>query len=679
MIALFRKNLYQWPLSAVILISILGCMSLPDAEHEETIVTTAAKPSPAAKFNEPTYRLVLDNQIAGIPEEGWSKHYFSPNGDRIAFRSRGKLYVAELNGTVIRPILDDPGPWKMRCANWSPDGRWVVYVGTREVTSQSGTHKVSAIFIVSPDGGGPRQISPEVRGDWWIYRGIQWTPDGQHLSYSDPIDSDPCTGGLHTLTLDGNEVRFIPNKDMADEGARLPYGDGYSPDGRWFVYSRMKDNATHSFDMDLYIIPTLGGTSRRLTHLPGSNGHVTWAPDSRSFYFVSGPPTSRPIGTRNIWRLPMDPETGLARGEPQQVTFFKYVSIAHPKVLGDGSRIGFMMRRKITSIQVADASSPHEARSLVRSVRHGPYSPRLSPSGQTVYYVSDMPGEEGIYAMPRQGGTPRRLTEDLGISGHVHGSPFDLSPDGRTLAYSVKLSEGKGLFTLSSNGGEPHLLVKIPGKDCAMPQWSPDGLNLAFTADKGLYVIPAAGGKAHKLAHMEAWKSTVRWSPDGKFIAAIGYPKPKSASAVFVVPASGGELRQLTPDVDDKEWIEWHPDGTRLTYHVIRSEVEIHQAYPDGRSPTTLLANAPDTIPWAGRWAPGGRCYFFVSSGGDGGSGIYVYDETSGETKLCVRVPYASVPCWSSDGKTMVWSASRKSIWQSWIMRDFLPESATSR
>ena len=89
-------------------------MSLPDAEHEETIATTAAKPSPAAKANEPTYRLVLDNQIARILEEGWSKHYFSPNGDRIAFRSRGKLYVAELNGTVIRPILDDPGPWKMR-------------------------------------------------------------------------------------------------------------------------------------------------------------------------------------------------------------------------------------------------------------------------------------------------------------------------------------------------------------------------------------------------------------------------------------------------------------------------------------------------------------------------------------------------------------------------------------
>jgi hypothetical protein len=189
MIARFKKNSYQWSPLAVIVTIMLGCVSLPDAEHKEAAGISVAKPLPATKVNMPAYRLVLDDQIAGIPIDG--TRYFSPSGDRIAFRSQDKLYIADQNGTVIRPILDDPGPWKMRGANWSPDGRLVVYMGTREVTSQSGTHNVSAIFIISPDGGGPRQIGPEVRGDWWVHRGLKWTPDGRHLSYS-----NPRTGGL---------------------------------------------------------------------------------------------------------------------------------------------------------------------------------------------------------------------------------------------------------------------------------------------------------------------------------------------------------------------------------------------------------------------------------------------------------------------------------------------------
>jgi Tol biopolymer transport system component len=247
---------------------------------------------------------------------------------------------------------------------------------------------------------------------------------------------------------------------------------------------------------------------------------------------------------------------------------------------------------------------------------------------------------------------------------------FDLSGDGRILAYSAKLGNGRGIFTLPASGGEPRLLVQLNEK-YVVPQWSPDGSELVYADGNDLYIIAAVGGKPRELAHVNhGWEGySVRWSPDGKFIAAFGMPKPRS-NAVFVVPASGGELRQLTSADEWKEGLEWHPDGQRLTYHVSRLDSETHQAYLDGREPT-LLVNAPDVWDYVGTWAPDGRRFFFV-----GGPPMYVYDESSGKTtQVSDPGEEVGVPRFSRDGTTMAWCVTRETSTQTWIMEDFLPGS----
>jgi Tol biopolymer transport system component len=222
------------------------------------------------------------------------------------------------------------------------------------------------------------------------------------------------------------------------------------------------------------------------------------------------------------------------------------------------------------------------------------------------------------------------------------------------------------------------LLVKITNVNLGVvAQWSPDGINLAYAAGKGLYVIDAAGGQPRELAHLDrGWEEySVRWSPDGKFLAAFcrdmdHTPTPGPQNAVFVVSASGGELRQLTPDVEYKEGLEWHPDGKRLTYHVSRGHSETRQAYLDGRPPS-LLVDAPDIWDYVGVWAPDGRRFFF--EGHLGVTSVYVYDEASSETTLAMEGTDA--PCWSRDRTTMAWAATRRTAPQLWIMENFLPES----
>jgi Tol biopolymer transport system component len=428
-------------------------------------------------------------------------------------------------------------------------------------------------------------------------------------------------------------------------------------------------------ETEIWILPAKGGQAQRLTGLPRVSNSPVWAPDSRTLYFISR--DSDYAKTRNIWRLAIDPETGLQKSEPQQVTFFEDTNIRWPKVLGDGDRMAFNMRKSTTSIQVADSSSPHESRSLAAG-----RWPQLSPDGQTVYYVDN---DNCFVAMPRKGGTPRRLVEILPDEAiQVYFPKFSLSPDGQTLAYATKLDEGFSLFTLPTDGGEPELLVKISTKsDGVLPQWSPDGSELAYATDDGLYVIGATGGEPRKVDHQQketdfwTWRS-IRWSPDGKFLSGESWINDSSdrKKQIFVVPASGGKLRQLVPDDGySRVGLEWHPDGRRLTYLVRRYENETRQVYLDGR-PSTLLVDVPDARDSLGWWAPDGRRFFFMGYVRTGKElCLYVFDEASGETSLVSsHLTQLSRPCWSRDGKTMAWWATRSTNVQVWIMENFLSD-----
>ena len=374
--------------------------------------------APETKVNGPTYRLVLDDQMAGMRV---GRRDFSPSGDRVVFGSQDKLYITGLTGTVTRPILDDMGPWKGPSSlRWSPDGRLIAYKAWKK--SDTSKSPVFAFLVINPDGGAPRQIGPErpaaERKIW-----VNWTPDGKHLFY---LNND----GLQMLSLDGSEARFIPKRDFSgkypSKDSRFSTTCEYSPNGHWLMYLTIS-KATEPRKWDVWILPATGGQAQRLTSVSAKYAHAKWAPDNRTVYFDNN---------ENIWKISLDPETGLAKGQAQQVTFFDDTEISISRVLGDGERIVFQMGKSNTSIQVADTSSLHESRALVPGDK-----PQPSPDGKTIYYLNSTMGEEGIFAIPRKGGTPRRLTPLRPMANAHPISTLKLSPDGRTLAYITKVEE----------------------------------------------------------------------------------------------------------------------------------------------------------------------------------------------------------------------------------------------
>jgi dipeptidyl aminopeptidase/acylaminoacyl peptidase len=171
--------------------------------------------------------------------------------------------------------------------------------------------------------------------------------------------------------------------------------------------------------------------------------------------------------------------------------------------------------------------------------------PQLSPKGDLVAFtITDVDkaankSSTQIYLVPLGGGEMRQLTNDE----HSSASPR-WSPDGEKLAFISARDGEDQIWTIDvSSGG----LKKITSLSTGVgdPVWSPDGKWLAFASDvypeckddacnkRRAEEVAQNKVKAHVAEHLlyRHWKS---W-------------KEGTRSHVFVVSASGGEARDLTP------------------------------------------------------------------------------------------------------------------------------------
>lgn len=633
------------------------------------------------EYRKAKYSLILDKselewdaRAAGTRKAPFD---FSPDGKRFVFQApredgtetkrfnETELYISDRTGTLIQPLFPNSHAFRSLSRaypRWSPDGSLIAFTARRadEIDAETASRLVPrALFVIVPGDAMPRQIGPEfnplapIRSDF----DYCWTPDGAALTRFDEK-------GLHTFDLDGQQIRSVPM-----ETSRSMRLGGYSPDGRWLVFSAQSDDVpvgtteSHRY-IDLWLLPSEGGRAIQLTDAAGLDGHAAWGPNSNEIYYVSevGGSPAPYGGTTNIWKLRIDPESGLPRGEPEQVTFFNDAILMHPKLLNAGDELAFALHRITNAIHAADWSHPEQSRVIARG-----REPRLSPDGKTVVYRGEGPGQDDLFAVSSEGGTPLRLTQGKPTRG------YEISPDGKTVAYGYILSQ-PGIFTVPLTGGEHKMLVD--SDNSGAPQWSPDGSRLAYADDKSLYIIDANGGEPVEIARLYDWDEwTVRWSPDGSHIAALGYRDPEM-HGVFVVPASGGEPRLLTPDEEDSyiEQLEWHPDGQRIAYTGQGTRI----AYLDGR-PTTVLVDRPDHYDYIGKWHPDGRSFYFVGLTAQPRPQWALFRHDVGmEPGEVLEFNYAGrskngadgLPDWSDDGETMVWV--RQSVTrQLWTMENF--------
>ncbi len=175
-----------------------------------------------------------------------------------------------------------------------------------------------------------------------------------------------------------------------------------------------------------------------------------------------------------------------------------------------------------------------------------------------------------------------------------------VSPDGERVAYTVtdvvmeaEKSETLVQIWLAKADGSECYQATFAEKSSTDPQWSPDGVWLAFTSKRGeknqLFRMRASGGEAERLTDVKADIGAYLWSPDGSRIGFLmtdpktedEEKRDKSRDDAFWVDedvkhvrlysvavdkdAQGKrEPKSLTAFVRSVASFDWSPDGRKL-------------------------------------------------------------------------------------------------------------------
>ncbi|MEM9494403.1 MAG: S9 family peptidase [Pseudomonadota bacterium] len=198
--------------------------------------------------------------------------------------------------------------------------------------------------------------------------------------------------------------------------------------------------------------------------------------------------------------------------------------------------------------------------------------PQVSPDGAEVAYVrraNDIMTDRmrsNIWVVSADGGEHRPL-----LSGRDGYSSPRWSPSGDRLAY-VTGAEGDGpqLYVRWMDTGQTALLTNLTEAPSSI-EWAPDGKSLAFS----MFVED----KPKPLMSMPAAPKDAKWAPAVKVIESVGYRADgggytrQGSTHIFTVPADGGTPRQLTEgDFDHGGAVSWSPDGKTLYFSVNRND-----------------------------------------------------------------------------------------------------------
>ena len=291
--------------------------------------------------------------------------------------------------------------------------------------------------------------------------------------------------------------------------------------------------------------------------------------------------------------------------------------------------------------------------------------PQVSPDGSRVAYVRSSMDimtdrtRRTIWVVDIDGSGHRPL-----VSGAGNFSSPRWSPSGDRLAY-LSNTEGKTqLFVQWLEGGETAKVTTLPQSPRSIV-WSPDGKHIAFTR-----FVPAP---PPTLADMPAKPKGAKWAEPATVVDRMtfrfdggGY-LPTGNQQVFVVPADGGTPRQMTSgDYPISGTVSWMPDSQSIVFSSNRREnVEYHPRQNDLYVASITTGELTQMTEHAGpegnpAVSPNGR-YLAYTSAADTRQGynradLRVMDLTSGESRSLTADLDRSV----SD---IQWSADSKSVW----------------
>jgi Tol biopolymer transport system component len=383
----------------------------------------------------------------------------SPNGRWVAYVWDGNagnydIYLKSQDGKLRRRLTTNSAGDLYPA--WSPDGNTLAFIRV-DGTDQSlmtvpvnGGDERKITNLVVPDGGWAGEIGPLLGNP-----GPAWMPDGKEVVVFDRSMQGLCivslaTGKKRALTQSGTSIDdFYPR---------------ISPDGKSIAFIRY---STHGVG-ELYLMPLSSGVPRALTSFGRAIRGLSWTPDSQSLVFASDRG-----GGSELWSID-------ASGKNLNRVFSNSSSVSDLSIAPDAGSLAFVEQHEnwnIWRLQIKDGKLSVPQLFLSSSGRN--HSPRHSPDGSRIAFVSDRSGSWEIWLCSQDGSNLTQLT-------HFHGpwiGGLTWSPDGKRIAFDVRIKGHASVYVVPSIGGASEPLEES-GFEEKLPSWSMDGSSIYFSSNR---------------------------------------------------------------------------------------------------------------------------------------------------------------------------------------------------
>jgi dipeptidyl aminopeptidase/acylaminoacyl peptidase len=332
---------------------------------------------------------------------------WSPNGNRLAFISSRdgapQIYVADSGGGNVRKVTSVPEGVSEFI--WSPDGRMFAFVTevypecpdlkcTAEKSKAAEESKVKAViadrllfrhwdsfkrgrrshlFVVSVDGGEPRDLTP---GDYDVPpfslgdpTAFAFSPDSREICFArntDKIEAISTNNDLFIVSVEGGEPKRITGDNPGSDTTPR-----YSPDGKYIAYRSQERNGYESDRFRLMLYDRATNRSREM-----SVGFDRWVEDLAWLPTGSGLIiNSQDRGREALWLAPMNGDkfvrllneganTGVTVSADGRTIAFTRASMTMPaevfKAGADGKGVTQLTRTNAELLAQLDLAQPED-------------------------------------------------------------------------------------------------------------------------------------------------------------------------------------------------------------------------------------------------------------------------------------------------------------------------------
>ncbi len=299
-----------------------------------------------------------------------------------------------------------------------------------------------------------------------------------------------------------------------------------------------------------------------------------------------------------------------------------------------------------------------------------------SPHGRYLVYdaIHEDTGIQGIFRVDLETGQPELLTEPVPNSEGDWQPVY--APDGRELAFLRKESKDlHHIYAIPAEGGQPrritaHSVGRIRGLD-----WTRDGRALVFSFNRdgrfALWRLPYKGGKPERLPITDDWVTYPSLARDAPSLIYKNYADVTGLWSISLDRSqkASGEPVPLMPSTRSELHPRISPDGRRLAFLSNRTgSFEVWSGDMEGGSlirHTRLRGLVAGTVDWS----PDGRTLIYDARH-QGQSDLYLVDSHGRTSKPLTRTPWNEVNARFSPTSDWVYFASDESgDWQIWRRR----------